>query len=289
MVDTCSQDQFIVSGHLVFIAPKSHQSCERDPPMPGAAPTSAAAVAPKRSFGYAPKGAASSSAKHLSEMTEDELQRSSTTSITRRGSIEERMNSVYRMSADERQKGSVRVSSVEVSESSPALPDDNSKLNLDPAPLPEPTPGASSLLGAVSDAIVNSARSITGGGSSSGGKGGRVSFGGTTTIVEPKKTSAPGSSEELQEFASHVNDEIEGFRNEMERLTQQVADMHENQERLILKQESMQRELHDTRLQLSKLQSGGGGCFGACFSGCSGNHTIDANLEAGPDTKTITY
>ena len=257
---------------------------------PVAAPASAAAAPPKRSFGYAPKGAASSSAKHLSELTEDELQKASSASITRRGSIEERMNNVMSRLSTDTEKGSVRVSTIELAEAAPAPADSPQQLSVDPAPLPEPS---TSLLGAVSDAIVNSARSITGGGpgSGSGGRGGRVSFGGVTSVAEgaPKKTSAPGSSEELQEFASHVNDEIESFRTEMERLTLQVADFHESHTRLVLKQESMQRELHDTRLQLSKLQSGGGGCCVGCLSGCSGNHTIDASLEANPDPKTITY
>ena len=134
------------------------------------------------------------------------------------------------------------------------------------------------MLGAVSDAIISSARRI----STGGGGGGRVSFGGVKSTAEskPLRKSAPGSSEELQELASSMSDELEAMKSEVQSLTQRVTYMNDEQARMTLKQESMQRELHDTRLQLSKLE-GSGGCFGGCFSLCKpkGSRTVDAGLE----------
>lgn len=142
------------------------------------------------------------------------------------------------------------------------------------------------MLGAVSDAIISSARRVSLGGGGGGGDlargSGRVSFGGVASTAEskPLKKSAPGSSEELQELASSMDGELELMKSEVQSLTQRVTDMCAEQARMTLKQESMQRELHDTRLQLSKLE-GSGGCFGGCFSCCQpkGSRTIDAGLE----------
>jgi len=120
-----------------------------------------------------------------------------------------------------------------------------------------------------------------GGGSSSparpSGGGRRISFSEADPDVilpPPRDDTADGLSTDIWEIAGKLSTDIDHSKATIESLLGTVKELRDEQDRMQRKHESMQRELHDTRLQLSQLEGRSSSCCSFWCFGKSGSSSI---------------